>query len=173
MKSERGNVILEFALSVGVMAMLFAGTFEFGLTFFRYNTLQTALRNGAQYASMRTYDSDSASPAREFREAVANMVVYGEIRPAANAMPLVVGLDPRMVEVEATLERGVPAFVTVKVKSYVIDAVFAKHTLDGKPSVTFPYLGRFAPPARGKIASAGIRSAGTQSAGSPESGETP
>lgn len=160
MRGERGNVILEFALSLGVMAMLFAGTFEFGLTFFRYSTLQTALRNGAHYAAQRTYESDSPLPSREFREAVANMVVYGESRPAADSIPLVVGLDPRMVEVEATLERGVPALITVKVKSYVIDAVFGKHTLVGKPSVTFPYLGRFAPPARSKVANAGSRASG-------------
>jgi hypothetical protein len=152
---QRGNVILEFAVSLGVMAALFAGAFQFGLTFFRYNLLQTALRNGAQYASMRSYDSDSARPSAEFQQAVANMVVYGETRPGAGSRPLVPGLDPDMIQVEAEFTRGVPAYVTVQVKSYDIDAVFGVHTFRGKPSVTFPYLGRFSPPVPEKLAAGG------------------
>jgi hypothetical protein len=155
-RRPRGNVILEFAVSLGVIAALFAGAFQFGLTFFRYNLLQTALRNGAQYASIRSYDSESARPSADFQQAVANMVVYGETKPAAGSKPLVPGLDPGMIQVEAEFRRGVPAYVTVQVKSYAIDAVFGVHTFRGKPSVTFPFLGRFSPPVPEKLA-AGVR----------------
>lgn len=153
--TQAGNAILEFALSIGVMAALFAGAFQFGMTFFRYNTLQTALRNGAQYASYRSYDSDSPRPSQEFQQAVANMVVYGESQPAATARPLVPGLDTSMIQVESEFARGVPTQITVRLRSYVVDAVFGTQNFQGKPSVTFPYLGRFSPPIPEKLASGG------------------
>ncbi|MCS7024342.1 MAG: pilus assembly protein [Bryobacteraceae bacterium] len=157
MKNQLGNVILEFAFGLSLLALLLAGSVDLGVALFRYNALQTALRNGAYYASMRTYDSATPSPSPSFQQAVANVVVYGTARPQADSPLRTPGLDPRSIEVRATFERGVPTWITVTVKSFPIDAMFAKQILVAKPSVTFPFLGRFAPPIRRQLASQTFR----------------
>jgi Flp pilus assembly protein TadG len=59
-RSQAGNAMLEFAIGAGVMVAIFTGTFQFGYNFYRYNTLATAVSNGARYASLRHYDLASS-----------------------------------------------------------------------------------------------------------------
>lgn len=145
-RRERGNAMLEFAIGSGVFLALFAGTFQFGFTFFRYNTLYNAIRNGAQYASLKAYDSNTATPSSAFRTAVQNMVVYGTSTPAGGTARLVPGLNPTDVTVAVTFQSGVPREVTVGVSSYTINAVFQTYNFTNKPRMTFPYLGIYSPP---------------------------
>jgi len=142
--SRRGNVILEFALSFGLLFSVFAGVFQFGHTFFLYNNLQSAVRAGARYASIETYESGSATPTSAYLAAVRNVVLYGD--PAGGSTPRLPGLRPEHIQVSVTMDRGVPREITVAIDGYRIDAVVGSLTLNGKPRVTMPYMGRFAPP---------------------------
>jgi Flp pilus assembly protein TadG len=141
---QRGNVAIEFALSFAFLFAVFTGVFRFGYAFYQYNHLENAVRGGARYASLRTYDSATETPSAEYLTAVRNMVRYGS--PAGGATPIAPGLTADRVSVTMTMDRNVPHRVTVAIVNYQIDTVFTTFTLDNKPKVSFPYLGRFAPP---------------------------
>jgi Flp pilus assembly protein TadG len=141
---RKGNAMLEFALSAGILFPAFVGTFQFGYTFYIYNNLNTAARGGARYASMQSYDSASSTPSTAFATAVKNVVVYGN--SAGTGDPVVSGLGSGNVQVVANMKGAIPASITVSITGYQIDAVFTSFTFNGKPSTTFAYTGTAAPP---------------------------
>jgi Flp pilus assembly protein TadG len=141
--SRRGNAILEFAISAAVLLPVFAGTFQFGFTFFTYNKLESAIRGGARYASMRTYDSSTSTPSITFKTAVQNMVVFGN--SAGTGSPIAPGLSGTNVEVLPTMKGAIPQSVTVRITGYQVDALFTKFTFTSKPSTTFSYTGTPSP----------------------------
>ena len=149
LRSRRGNAMVEFALASSLLIPIFLGTFQFGYTFYRYNSLATAVNEGARYASLRPYNSTTTTPKDDFLLAVRNMVVYGD--PAGGTTPVAPGLVITNVNLtpsftnSAGVVLGVPTFMTVSISGYEIDAVFAKNTLTGKPKVTFPYVGIYSP----------------------------
>jgi len=142
---EKGHAMLELAISAGVMVTCLVGTFQFGYTFYTYNQLVTAVGNGARYAAQRTYRSGSEDVERG-NAAIRNMVVYGDAQPAREAAPVVPKLTPAEVDVRWDLAgNGTPLNVNVAIKGYTTDAIFRSFTFDGRPSVQFPYVGKYAP----------------------------
>lgn len=144
-RRTRGSVMVEFAAGSAVMLSLFAGTFEFGLTFYRYNTLYNAARNGAQYGATRSLHTPDGAMSSAYRQAVVNMVVYGSSDPQSGAVPLVPGLTPDKVTVEMTTDHNVPSVVTVRINNFSVDAVFRTHNFSNKPVISFPFVGRWEP----------------------------
>ena len=142
-RPERGNAMIEFALSFGLLFAVFAGVFQFGYTLYVYNTLESAVRSGVRYASLRTYDSATATPSAAYLTAVRNMVVY--TNPAGEGQSVARGLTPANVTLTVTFDHNVPARVAVGITNYTIDAVVRSFTLTSKPMAAFPYMGRFAP----------------------------
>jgi len=140
---RRGNSILEFAIAAGVLVPAFAGTFQFGYTFFTYDKLDTAIRGGARYASMRSYDSSTSTPSTTFLTAVQNMVVYGNTAGTGN--PVAAGLKTANVQVLPVMNGKVPRAMTVQITGYTVDAIFTRFTFNAKPSTTFSYTGTPAP----------------------------
>jgi hypothetical protein len=130
--SRSGTALIEFAAALILLSGMFAGIFQVGYTFFTYSKLVNAVRSGARYASLEAPGISATDPG--FAKAVANMVVYGEPRPAAGAQPLVRGLQADNVE----LVLG-PASATVSLRDFEIDALFTKVRLAGRPTVTFPF----------------------------------
>lgn len=143
--SRRGSSAVEFALTFTFIFPLFAGTFEFGYAFYQYNKLVNAVRAGARYASVETYDSATSTPSANYAANVKNMVVYGNPNPPAGAVPLVPNLSPQNVNVVVTFAQSVPRYVTVQITGYRLDAAFGVIRLN-LPTCTFPYAGRYAPP---------------------------
>jgi hypothetical protein len=137
--------MIELAVCSAVMVSCLAGTFQFGYTFYVYNQLVTAVGNGGKYAAMRTYRAASEGDLAKGRAAIQNMVVYGDTRPT-ELIPVVANLRPDQVEVEWVKDQsGVPTAVHVAIRNYPVNAVFKTISLDGRPGVEFPYLGRYAP----------------------------
>jgi Flp pilus assembly protein TadG len=146
MRRERGHAMLELAVSAAVMVSCLAGTFEFGRSFYVYNQLVTAVGNGGRYAAMRTYRAASAEDIEKGNQAIRNMVVYGDARPADGALPVAANLSPDQVEVNWVLDKsGAPQAVNISIRSFTVDAVFRAFTFKGRPAVEFPYAGRYAP----------------------------
>ena len=145
-RSQKGHAMLELAVSAGVMVTFLAGTFQFGYTFYIYNQLVTAVGNGARYAAQRTYRAASEQDVERGSAAIRNMVVYGDAQPDPDAAPVVPNLKPEQVTVNWVLTGdGAPAAVDVTIHDFTVDAVFRSFHLDGRPSVEFPYVGRYAP----------------------------
>jgi Flp pilus assembly protein TadG len=135
--------MVEFALGSGVLLATFSGIFELGYTFSEYNRLLTAVAGGARYASILPYDSATATPSTAFQTAVQNMVLYGT--PVAGANPILNSLTPANVTLSGSFSNGVPDSMTVSITGYTVNALFGAHTLSGKPRVTYPYQGVWAP----------------------------
>lgn len=55
-KSERGQSLVELAISIVILIYLLAGAVEFGLIFFQYVQLRDAAQEGALYGSMNPSD---------------------------------------------------------------------------------------------------------------------
>jgi Flp pilus assembly protein TadG len=148
--SRRGNAMLEFALSAGVLIPLFLGTFQFGYSFYIYNLLSTQMRAGSRYASLKTFACSSSAGIDSFKTAVKNIIMYGN---SAGTGPLIEpGLTASQIDVEIKDSSGnnadsthVPNYVTVSTVNYSVNAVVGSFNFNGKPFVQFPYLGRYAP----------------------------
>jgi Flp pilus assembly protein TadG len=137
-RRQSGHAMIELAVSAAVMVTCIAGTFQFGYTFYVYNQLVTAVGNGGRYAAVRTPDTD----VEKTNQAIRNMVVYGDPQPAPDARPVVTGLTPDLVDVNWTVESGAPSAVSISIRDFTIDAVFAKFNFRNRPGVEFPYVGR-------------------------------
>jgi len=142
-RRRTGSAIVEFAVGSGVMLAAFAGTFDFGYTFVCYNKLETAVTQGARYASMVPYDSSTATPSSRFLSAVQNMVLYGS--PSVGSARVLSGLTAGNIRLAVTFANGVPSSVEVSVIGYTINALFGHHALTGNPRVSYPYQGVWAP----------------------------
>ena len=135
--------MLEFGVAAAVILPIFAGSFQYGYSYYVYNILQTSVRAAGRYAATRTYDSASATPSEAFTTAVKNMAVYGN--PLGGTRSLAPNLTTDKVAVSMSFSMGTPSQVTVRVNNFLINGVFGIVTLNGKPRVTFPYLGRWDP----------------------------
>jgi hypothetical protein len=129
---QSGNALIEFAGSLVLLAVMFAGIFEIGYAFYTYGTLVTAVRAGARYAALQPRGT-GADPAL-MATAVRNLVVYGDPVPATRTPPVVPGLSTDQVELIES-----PDGSTVSLRGFQLDALFMKVKLDGRPTVTFPF----------------------------------
>ena len=143
-RRQRGSAVVEFALTFIVLFAVFSGSFEFGYAFYAYNTLVNATREGARYASLKPYDSASSTPSANFQTAVQNMVAYGN--PAGGTTPILRGLATSNVQLSVLMSGSAPMQMTVSITGFSLDAVFGTINLNGKPAVSFPYLGIPTPP---------------------------
>jgi Flp pilus assembly protein TadG len=132
--NRRGTALIEFAVSLILLAAVFVGVFQIGYAFLAYGTLVNAVRAGARYSSLQQHGT-AADP--EIAKAVRNLVVYGDPAPAEHAQPVVRGLTTENVEIVNGTDTS-----TVSLRGFEVDALFAKLTLDGRPTVTFPVTAR-------------------------------
>ena len=142
--------MVEFAVAFTLIFPVFAGTFQFGYTFYVYNLLQTQVRDGARYAALRQFRSMDASSVSKYKAAVRNMVRTST--PDGSGTLIVPGLKDSNVIVTITDANGVdadaehaPAQVSVSISNFEVNAVVKKFTLNQKPYLEFQYAGRYAP----------------------------
>ena len=136
-KSEGGNALLEFALGFSLLWALFAGIYQFGYSFYVYNTVLTSVANAAELGSKMTYDTASPST---FTTALKNMVVYGNT--TAGTSSIVPGLSTSNVTVGINPEGNMPTDITITINSFTINALFTNFTFNGKPRATAVYMGQ-------------------------------
>lgn len=129
-KSQTGSALIEFAGSLILLTVMFAGIFEIGYSFYTYGQLVSAVRSGARYAALQPHGA-GADPM--VAKAVRNLVVYGDPAPSDGSHPLVPGLTTAHVELINS-----PNASTVSLRGFDLDALFMKVKLDGRPTVTFP-----------------------------------
>jgi Flp pilus assembly protein TadG len=148
-KSRRGTAVVEFALGSGIFVALFAGTFGFGHTFYTYNKLETAVRNGARYGALLVYESNAtttdSAPSSDFVTAVQNVTAFGDPNPPSGTAPVVSGLTASNVAVTVTFANGQPDTVRVHIRNYQVRSLFRNWTANRKPVASFGFMGRFAP----------------------------
>jgi Flp pilus assembly protein TadG len=132
LQRSKGSALIEFAGALILLSGMFTGIFQVGYTFFTYSSLVNAVRAGARYASLHAPNAGTVDP--EFRKNVANMVVYGEPRPAEGVKPVIRGFKVDNVDLVLGASTA-----TVSVRDFEVDALFMKVKLAGRPTVTFPF----------------------------------
>jgi Flp pilus assembly protein TadG len=144
---EHGHAMIELAFSASVMIACLAGTFQFGYTFYVYDELVSAVGSGARYAASRTYRAASPADIEKGKEAIRNLVIYGNLRPAPDAVPVTPNLKPENVQVSwvTPVENGAPTAVDVSIATYQVGAIFGSVTINNRPMAEFPFVGRYAP----------------------------
>lgn len=144
-RDERGVQLVELAIVLPVLVLLFAAAAEFGRYFYEYTTLAKGSRVAVRYLATAIANGDCDSAAK-------NLVVYGNFAGTGN--PIVTGLETSNVEITrrneaGDLTTGMPNTVTIKIINYQHTPVFdlggltkSSTTLavDVKPSVTMRYL---------------------------------
>jgi Flp pilus assembly protein TadG len=146
---QSGSALIEFALSFFLIFGVVSGIFQFGYSFYVYNTLVNAVRGGARYASVKPYDSRTTTPTSGFLNSVRKMVVYGDPNAPDGTAPVVAGLDTSKVVLTVTGGGSgsltAPTQMTVSISGFTVNAVFGIMNLAGKPRATFPYTGILTP----------------------------
>jgi Flp pilus assembly protein TadG len=144
-RDDRGVQLVELAIAIPILVLLFAGVAEFGRYFETYTTLAKGSRVAARYlATARANGLDDP--------AAKNLVVYGNIAGTGN--PIVDGLTVDNVSITrrngaGDVTTGFPATVTIQILNFKHTPVFDLGKLmntslslnvDVKPSVTMRYL---------------------------------
>ena len=140
-REERGTQLVELAIVLPVLLVLFGTAAEFGRFFYTYQTLSKATRAGARYLTIKTPSADTDEKAQ-------NLVVYGNVEGTGE--PVVVGLTPDMVRVVRTGENpSLPDRVTVRIEGYAYQPLFnlvpvagdrASLHIDVDPSTTMKFF---------------------------------
>lgn len=141
-RCERGTQLVELAIVLPVILVLFAATAEFGRFFYTYTTLSKATRSGARYLTTAPVSGMDDAKAR-------NLIVYGNTE--GDGDPLITGLSPEHVTI--TREGGVavmPERVKVQIDGYTYQPLFDLGQLVGSsnfsmnvgvtPSTTMRFL---------------------------------
>jgi Flp pilus assembly protein TadG len=138
--------MVELALSLIVLTLLGAGAFQFGYAFWARQQIQSAIASGARFASRLDYQGRSAECLKRAFEPARNFVVYGDPRPSRSSEPLIPGLHPSHIAVDFARDtQGMPLSVTLSMRGFELDAVFSRYRLNGSPSATLPFQGRYSP----------------------------
>jgi Flp pilus assembly protein TadG len=141
-RDERGTQLVELAIVLPLLVVLFAATAEFGRYFYEYTTLAKAARAATRYLATSAVNATGDGKAK-------NIVVFGN--EAGTGSPLIPGLTTSNVVI--TRQGGVPSLpqtVKVEIYSFKHQPIFDLGKLtkvtslslnvDVKPSVTMRYL---------------------------------
>lgn len=124
-KEERGTQLLELAIALPIMLMLFGALTEFARFYYTYTTLTNAVRGGARHASKWEKNSSWTVPETQ------RMVVYGDFSNTSNG-PILPGLTTNHVAVIANgpSVNNIDS-VTVKINGYNYQPLFDLGKLTG------------------------------------------
>ncbi|HYE14559.1 MAG TPA: TadE/TadG family type IV pilus assembly protein [Pyrinomonadaceae bacterium] len=115
-RREDGTQLVELAIVLPVMLVMFGAVAEFGRFFYTYQTLAKATRAGARYLTTEPADGSSDAKAE-------NLVVYGNTTGTGD--PVVSGLSAGNVSVERSGgPSSMPERVTVKIVGYTYSPLF-------------------------------------------------
>ncbi len=79
-KSERGQSLVEMAISITVLVFLLSGAVEFGMMFFQYIQLRDAAQEGALYGSLNP--ADAAEIKARVRGASTSPIDFSQTSPS-------------------------------------------------------------------------------------------
>jgi len=148
-RDEQGVQLVEMAIVVPILVLLFAAVGEFGRYFYEYTTMAKAARVGARFMAGQSIDSTTT----DWVSATKKLVVYGNTD--GSGTPLLPGLSVNNVVVTfagGTYKNGagVPTTVTVSFVNYKHTPLFDLGKLikskklslnvDVKPSITMHYM---------------------------------
>ena len=144
-RDEHGVQLVELAIVLPILVLLFGAVAEFGRYFYEYTTVAKGARTGARYLISKS----ATSTKTDYETNAKNIVVYGNT--AGTGDPILPGLSAANVDIQYQGgTASVPETVKVSIINYQhtplfdIGAMLKSETLsmevDVKPSVTMRYL---------------------------------
>lgn len=115
-RNERGVQLVEVAIIMPLLLLLFATTAEFGRMFHTYTTLAKGTRVAARY--LTTVPLNTIANRTLHGTNAKNLVVYGTTTPGVNAQPIVSGLTTSKVVITQSggVVTAIPEFVKVEIR---------------------------------------------------------
>jgi Flp pilus assembly protein TadG len=148
LKCERGTQMIEFALLLPFLIVLFASSVEMGRMFYTYTTLQKSTEVGARYLSSVLVTGGSYASADT--TAATNLVVCGKASSCSGQTPIAKNLTASNVTITAPGTGIGTRYVTVTVTYAYQPLVFNLGNLTGvsqlslnftfTPSIKMRYL---------------------------------
>jgi len=109
--------MIEIAIVLPILLLLFVGAVELGRMFYTYTTLAKATKVGARYLSTSKDASDPNLAANEVSRA-QNLVICGVAASCVNQTQIVPLLAPANVSVTLPVAGAGPKFVRVQIQNY-------------------------------------------------------
>lgn len=143
-RDENGVQLVELAIVLPILLLLFGAVAEFGRYFYEYTTVAKGARLGARYLA-----SKSVTSSTNYEVVAKNLVVFGN--EAGTGTPILDGLTVNNVDVQYLGgTTGIPDTVKVSIVDYEHESLFdigallkvsaLSMNVDVKPSVTMRYL---------------------------------
>jgi hypothetical protein len=127
-RSERGTQLVEVAIVLPLLLVMFGAVAEFGRLFYTYQTLAKATRAGARYLTTEPASGTSDAEA-------ANLVVYGNT--AGTGDPIIKGLSADHVGVSREGPNlALPERVSVSIDGFNYVPIFDLGALVGSESLS-------------------------------------
>jgi Flp pilus assembly protein TadG len=116
-KRDEGNSMIECAIVLPVLLLLFVGAAEVGRMFYTYTTLAKATKVGARYISTSRLATGTATERTTVTNQAKNLVVCGFI-DCAGQTAIAPGFTASHVTVTLPTVGASPAFVRVQISGY-------------------------------------------------------
>jgi len=132
-RSERGVQMVELAIVMPILLLLFAVAGEMGRLYFMNTTLAKGTRVAARY--LTTVPLNTNANVLLYYTNAKNLAVYGKIAPTGNDQPMLAGLTANNILI--TTAGGIPIipnFITVKVTGVNFTPVLNLGNLMNNPS---------------------------------------
>lgn len=126
---DKGQSLVELAISFVILMFLLSGAVEFGISFFQYVQLLDAVQEGALYASMYPHDVDGIEVrTRSASNAPLNLM---DDAVSISVTPHGVACEGNGIEVRATYQHKLfmpflPTLIgrdTIPLSAYVVDTI--------------------------------------------------
>ena len=131
-RDDRGVQLLELAIVLPILLLLFGAVAEFGRYFYEYTTVAKAARVGARYLASKSVVSGT------YYQAIAkNIVVYGNA--AGTGSPVLPGLTTANVENAIIIDMNTPRGPKIDLGKLLKNTSVSTN-VDVKPSVTMRFL---------------------------------
>jgi Flp pilus assembly protein TadG len=139
LKCERGTQMVEFALLLPFLILLFASAIEMGRMFYTYTSLAKTTKIGARYLSTKSLSSGSYVTADS--DAAKNLVVCGRTASCSGQTPVALNLAPGNIAITPPGSGTGTRYVTVTITYSYQPLVFNLSHLTGStaPSLQFTF----------------------------------
>jgi Flp pilus assembly protein TadG len=137
LKCERGTQMIEFALLLPFLILLFAGSIEMGRMFYTYTTLQKSTEVGARYLSSTVAQSDGTYQDADVTKA-KSLIVCGRF-DCTNQTVIANNLSTSNISITSPGTGTGTRYVTVSVSYAYQPLVFDMGGMTGTPALSLNF----------------------------------
>jgi Flp pilus assembly protein TadG len=138
LRCERGTQMIEFALLLPFLIVLFASGVEMGRLFYTYNTLQKATAVGARYLSSSVVQSDGTYLDTD-KNAAKNLIVCGNAASCSGLTPVANNLSASNITITSPGTGTGTRYVTVTVSYSYTPVLFDLGHMTGSSQLSLNF----------------------------------